>query len=147
MDDLFTEPGVRLETTIGRPPPEPRPSRALPRWAWATPLRMTVTTLLFGAVAFNYALGWKVIGYPAAALVEAVGIAGGVRGQPQKLQSHGRGAHGRSVEQRAADALPLQLAPDDEPLDFRPVRAVLHGGAHDLHRAGDPAVDQSREQH
>jgi hypothetical protein len=68
MDDLFTEPGVRLETTIGRPPPEPRPSQALPRWAWATPLRMTVTTILFGAVAFNYALGVKIVLYPAAAI-------------------------------------------------------------------------------
>jgi hypothetical protein len=29
---------------------------------------MTVTTILFGAVAFNYALGWKIVGYPAAAI-------------------------------------------------------------------------------
>jgi hypothetical protein len=68
VDDLFTEPGARLPTTIASPPPTPRPSLALPVFAWVTPLRATVTVVVFLLPTLTYQLGWKILAYPAAAV-------------------------------------------------------------------------------
>jgi hypothetical protein len=66
VDDLFTEPGARLPTTFAV---QPRKPEAVARWARPTPLRMSVTVLLFAGGAWLNSLGWAaILGFPVAAI-------------------------------------------------------------------------------
>ena len=70
-----------------------------------------------------------------------------MRRQPQQPQPEVAGTLDRGLEQRPAEAGAAEIRPHREPLDLRPVPAVLRLRPHDLHRPDDDTVIARHEQH